>query len=70
MRETCHKNAAKHLNLEAPVFEDSYEKIGIKVIGNTKSKLVLDYTYAFDNPEAVFMNITGEIAIIGGGPRR
>lgn len=68
LRETYYKNAAKHLNLEAPVFEASYEKIGIKVIGNTKSKSVLDYTYIFDNPEAVFMNITGEIAIIGGGP--
>lgn len=67
-REDYYKNAAKILNLEQPIFESSEISSEKKIIDNSKSKKVLNYTYKFDDPEEIFKVNTGKISIIGGGP--
>ncbi len=69
MRQSYYEKAAQILNLEPPSFETSEVVSAIKIIDNSKSKLVLDYKYVYDNPEHIFTkNNTGEISIVGAGP--
>ena len=69
VREDYYKNAAKVLSLDPPVFDNSQVSSGKKVIDNSKSKELLNFTYKFDNPEHIFSSESeGQISIIGAGP--
>jgi len=67
-RADYYKNAAAFLNLDQPIFENSEITSEKKIIDNSKSKRVLNYTYKFNDPEEIFKINTGKISIIGGGP--
>ena len=69
VRANYYKNAAKILALDQPVFEVSEKISKKKIIDNSKSKELLNFTYKFDNPEQIFTNKSkGKISIIGAGP--
>ena len=67
-RKDFYENAAIKLNLPAPVFETTKEA-RYKIVGNSKSKSLLNFEYQFSNPEWIY---TKEhlpiISIVGGGP--
>jgi len=69
VREDYYKNAAKVLSLDEPIFDNSQVSSGKKIIDNSKSKELLNFTYKFDNPEHIFASESeGQISIIGAGP--
>lgn len=69
IRKTYYEKAAKLLNLEPPNFEIPEQNLAVKIIDNSKSKMLLGYHYVYDNPEYIFTkNKTGELSIVGAGP--
>lgn len=54
MRKLFYEKAAEVLNLKKPHFKASNTSIKTKIIDNSKSKILLDYAYKYDNPEDVF----------------
>ena len=68
IRETYYKNAAKKLSLEEPNFDNAPSSV-FKIIDNTKSKELLNFTYKFDDPEQIFeVAHQSKIQIVGSGP--
>ncbi len=68
-REDYYKNAASLLELEQPIFDTTQITSEKKLIDNSKSKKILNYTYKFDDPEDIFkIKSAGKISIIGAGP--
>ena len=66
-RKAYYENAAIKLNLPTPVFQATKE--GFKIVDNSKSKSLLNFTYQFSNPEWIFTKEhLPEINIIGAGP--
>lgn len=69
VREDYYKNAARVLSLEQPVFDTTQISSEQKIIDNSKSKELLNFTYKFDNPEQIFTNkLKGKVSIVGAGP--
>ena len=67
-RKDYYENAAIKINMPAPIFESSGQE-RYKIVDNTKSKELLNFTYQFSNPEWIFRkNKLPEIAIVGCGP--
>lgn len=67
-RKDFYKNAAIQLNLPAPIFETATAE-QFKIVGNSKSKSLLNFEYQFANPAWIFTKKhLPEIAIIGAGP--
>ncbi len=67
-RKEFYENAAIKLDMPAPVFETT-TKESFKIVDNSKSKSLLNYTYQFSNPEWIFTKEhLPEINIIGAGP--
>ncbi|MDO6813956.1 uroporphyrinogen-III C-methyltransferase [Tenacibaculum soleae] len=67
-RKDFYENAAIKLNMPAPVFETN-SKESYKIVDNSKSKSILNFTYQFSNPEWIFTkDYLPEIAIVGCGP--
>lgn len=67
-RKDFYKNAAIKLNMPAPIFEASTEE-HFKIVDNSKSKSLLNFTYQFSNPEWIFTKEhLPEISLVGAGP--
>ena len=70
-RKTYYENAAIKLNLPAPTFQTTTAttKEKFKIVDNSKSKSLLNFTYQLSNPEWIFTKEhLPEIKIIGAGP--
>ena len=70
-RKAYYEEAAIKLNLPTPVFQTttSTTKESFKIVDNSKSKSLLNFTYQFSNPEWIFTKEhLPEINIIGAGP--
>lgn len=69
-RKEFYENAAIKLNMPAPIFETATaSEERFKIIDNSKSKSLLNFTYQFANPEWIFTREhLPEISIVGAGP--
>ncbi|OJJ23635.1 uroporphyrinogen-III C-methyltransferase [marine bacterium AO1-C] len=71
-RKAYYEHAAIKLNLPAPTFETTTAvatKERFKIVDNSRSKSLLNFTYQFSNPEWIFTKKhLPEINIIGAGP--
>lgn len=67
-RKNFYKNAAIKLNITAPIFETTTQQ-NFKIVDNSKSKSLLNFTYQFSNPEWIFTkDYLPKISIVGSGP--
>ena len=68
IRKDYYAKASKVLQLDPPVFKKSDAK-DFKIVDNSKSKKVLQHSYVFDDPEALFQDKhPGKVSIVGAGP--
>ena len=69
VREQFYNNAANKLSLEEPNFDKSPNTSDYKIVDNTKSKQLLDFTYQYDDPEDIFEQFhKTKIYVVGAGP--
>lgn len=68
IRKDYYTRAAKELQLPAPIFEEGSNN-NYKIIDNSKSKELLQFTYHYADPAMLFKKEgLGEVAIVGAGP--